>query len=254
MLSGETAYAADMRRTERLFQIIQILRGARAPVTAGAMASELETSLRTIYRDVAELLAQRVPIRGEAGVGYMLDQGFDLPPLMLTPDEIEAAVLGAKWVSARADPALARAARDLIAKIGAVIPEHLRPFLLDGALTTPERPTFLRTDTVDMAQVRSAIRAQTKVALTYKDEVDRETRRVVWPVAVGYYETVRIIAAWCELRQDFRHFRTDRVAAAEFLEERYPGRKAVLRSEWRKSASWNDGRVREAGGNRWVRA
>jgi predicted DNA-binding transcriptional regulator YafY len=101
-----------MRRTERLFQIIQILRGARAPVTAGAMAGELETSLRTIYRDVAELLAQRVPIRGEAGVGYMLDQGFDMPPLMLTPDEIEAAVLGARWVQERGDPALARAARD----------------------------------------------------------------------------------------------------------------------------------------------
>lgn len=242
-----------MRRTERLFQIIQILRGARAPVTAGAMASELETSLRTIYRDVAELLAQRVPIRGEAGVGYMLDQGFDLPPLMLTPDEIEVAVLGARWVSARGDPALARAARDLVAKIGAVIPEHLRPFLLDAALTTPERPTYLRTDSVDMVRVRASIRAQTKLALTYRDEAERETRRVVWPVAVGYYETVRIIAAWCELRQDYRHFRTDRVTAAEFLEERYPGRKAVLRSEWRKSASMNEGRVRDGVVGRWAR-
>src|SRR5690349_5217813 len=200
-----------MRRTERLFQIIQILRGARAPVTAGAMANELETSLRTIYRDIAELLAQRVPIRGEAGVGYMLDQGFDMPPLMLTPDEIEAAVLGARWVQARGDPALARAARDLTAKIGAVIPEHLRPFLIDSALTTPERPSRLVPDAVDMARVRAAIRAQTKIILTYRDEGEKETQRTVWPVAVGYYETVRIIAAWCELRQDFRHFRTDRV-------------------------------------------
>ncbi|HWA61501.1 MAG TPA: YafY family protein [Caulobacteraceae bacterium] len=223
-----------MRRTERLFQIIQILRGARAPVTANSMANELETSLRTIYRDIAELLAQRVPIRGEAGVGYMLDQGFDMPPLMLTPDEIEAAVLGARWVQARGDPALARAARDLTAKIGAVIPEHLRPFLIDSALTTPERPS-LHPDALDMAKVRAAIRAQTKIVLSYRDEIDQETRRVIWPVAVGYYETVRIIAAWCELREDFRHFRTDRVAGAEFLEERYPGRKAVLRAEWRKS-------------------
>ncbi|MGA0603072.1 helix-turn-helix transcriptional regulator [Caulobacter sp. KR2-114] len=241
-----------MRRTERLFQIIQILRGARAPVTAQAMASELETSLRTIYRDVAELLAQRVPIRGEAGVGYMLDQGFDLPPLMLTPDEIEAAVLGARWVAARGDPALKRAARDLITKIGAVIPEHLRPFLLEPALTTPESPWQVE-DAVDMSRVRSAIRGQTKIVLLYRDEADRETRRTVWPIAVGYYETVRIIAAWCELRQDFRHFRTDRVSQAEFLEERYPGRKAVLRAEWRKkSMTQGDGRLRDPLANRWT--
>lgn len=241
-----------MRRTERLFQIIQILRGARAPVTAQSMAGELETSLRTIYRDVAELLAQRVPIRGEAGVGYMLDQGFDLPPLMLTPDEIEAAVLGARWVSARGDPALKRAARDLITKIGAVIPEHLRPFLLEPALTTPEAPRMLAEDAVDMSRVRAAIRGQTKIVLLYRDEADRETRRTIWPVAVGYYETVRIIAAWCELRQDFRHFRTDRVSDAEFLEERYPGRKALLRAEWRKRSSLNDNRVRAPLSNRWT--
>ena len=128
-----------MRRTERLFAIIQILRRARAPITAASIADELETSLRTVYRDIAELIAQRVPVRGEAGIGYMLESGFDMPPLMLTPDEIEAAVLGARWVAGRGDPALARAANDLVAKIGAVIPSHLRPFLLDAALTTPER-------------------------------------------------------------------------------------------------------------------
>src|SRR5580692_2547905 len=134
---GDATMSA-MRRTERLFAIIQILRRARAPITAQAVADELETSLRTIYRDVAELIAQRVPVRGEAGIGYMLERGYDMPPLMLTPDEIEAAVLGARWVAARGDPALARAADDLVAKIGAVIPQHLRPHLLDAALTTPE--------------------------------------------------------------------------------------------------------------------
>ena len=116
-----------MRRADRLFQIIQVLRRTRRPVTADAMAAELETSKRTIYRDIADLMAQRVPIRGEAGVGYVLDGGYDLPPLMLTPDEIEAAVLGAQWVAGRGDPALARAAQDLIAKIGAAVPERLRP-------------------------------------------------------------------------------------------------------------------------------
>ena len=116
-----------MRRADRLFQIIQIMRRARAPITADAIAEELETSKRTVYRDIATLMGQRVPIRGEAGMGYVLDQGFDLPPLMLTPDEIEAAVLGAQWVASRGDPSLARAAQDLIAKIGASVPERLRP-------------------------------------------------------------------------------------------------------------------------------
>jgi predicted DNA-binding transcriptional regulator YafY len=225
-----------MRRTERLFAIIQILRRARAPMTAAAMADELETSLRTVYRDIAELVAQRVPVRGEAGIGYMLESGFDMPPLMLTPDEIEAAVLGARWVAGRGDPALARAAGDLVAKIGAVIPSHLRPFLLDTALTTPDRSGRVRPDSLDVARFRAAIRSQTKVRLTYRDENERETRRTVWPVAIAYYETVRLLAAWCELRGDFRHFRTDRVSEAEFLEERYPGRRDILRSQWRKAA------------------
>jgi predicted DNA-binding transcriptional regulator YafY len=222
-----------MRRTERLFAIIQILRRARAPITAASMADELETSLRTVYRDVAELIAQRVPVRGEAGIGYMLESGFDMPPLMLTPDEIEAAVLGARWVAGRGDPALARAANDLVAKIGAVIPAHLRPFLLDETLTTPVRP--IRRDSFDVGRVRGAIRGQTKIVLTYRDETDRESRRTVWPVAIAYYESVRLLAAWCELRQDFRHFRTDRVTEAEFLEQRYPARRDVLRSQWRKA-------------------
>ena len=111
-----------MRRADRLFQIIQILRRSTRPVTAAALAGELEVSKRTVYRDMAELLAQRVPIQGEAGMGYVLDQGFDMPPLMLTPDEIEAAVLGAQWVVGRGDPVLAGAARDLIAKIMTAVP------------------------------------------------------------------------------------------------------------------------------------
>ena len=142
-----------MRRAERLFQIIQILRRARAPTTAAQIAAELETSHRTIYRDIAELLAQRVPIRGEAGVGYALERGFDMPPLMLTPDEIEAAVLGAQWVMARGDPQLGRAAADLIAKIDAVIPDHLRPFLED--VSSAYRPWGMAVDVIDVARLRA---------------------------------------------------------------------------------------------------
>ncbi|QUD86204.1 helix-turn-helix transcriptional regulator [Phenylobacterium montanum] len=223
-----------MRRAERLFQIIQILRRAHAPVTAQAIAEELETSVRTIYRDIAELLAQRVPVRGEAGIGYLMDKGFDLPPLMLTPDEIEAAVLGAQWVAGRADPELARAARDLVAKIGAVIPGHLRPFLLEATGTAAGRPRLVA-DALDLSRLRAWIRAQKKLTLTYRDEGGATSERTVWPIAIGYYETSRVIAAWCELRQDFRHFRTDRVVAADFVDERYPARREALRAAWRKS-------------------
>ncbi len=223
-----------MRRADRLFQIIQILRRTRRPTTADAIAAELETSKRTIYRDVADLVAQRVPIRGEAGVGYVLDNGFDLPPLMLTPDEIEAAVLGAQWVATRGDPALARAAQDLTAKIAATVPERLRPYVLEPA--TRAVPGWRHEqDALDMAQLRAHIHAGRKIALRYRDEQGAETARVIWPIAIGYYEAVRNLVAWCELRKDFRSFRTDRVAGAEFLDERYPERPAVLRAKWRKA-------------------
>src|SRR3954449_8157465 len=119
-----------MRRADRLFQIIQILRRSRRrPVTASHLASELEVSQRSVYRDIADLMGQRVPIRGEAGIGYVLDGGFDMPPLMFTPDEIEAAVLGAQWGASRGAPALSKAASDLIAKIAAAVPEKLRPYV-----------------------------------------------------------------------------------------------------------------------------
>ena len=223
-----------MRRAERLFQIIQILRRTPKPITADAVAAELEISKRTVYRDIADLVGQRVPIRGEAGVGYVLEAGLDLPPLMLTQDEIEAAVLGAQWVARHSDPILARAAEDLIAKIGAVVPERLRPYVLEPVTDTPPVRN-LAADGLDMARVRAQIHAGRKIALCYRDEQGRETRRTVWPVTVGYLETVRHLIAWCELRQDFRSFRTDRVTAAGFLDERYPERPGVLRTKWRRT-------------------
>ena len=220
-----------MRRADRLFQIIQVLRRGRGPVTADAMAEELETSKRTIYRDIADLIGQRIPIRGEAGIGYVLEGGFDLPPLMLTADEIEAAVLGAQWVTLRGDAVLARAAQDLIAKIGATVPERLRPFALEPAVATP--PAWnLKPETLDMSRVRAWIHAGRKLTLDYRDEQERETRRTIWPFLIGYRETTRLLVGWCEMRDDFRTFRTDRVVDAEFLEDRYPGRPAVLRARW----------------------
>ena len=226
-----------MRRADRLFQIIQVLRRARQPLTADAIAEELETSKRTIYRDIATLIGQRIPIRGEAGMGYVLEKGFDLPPLMLTPDEIEAAVLGAQWVAGHADATLARAAEDLIAKIADTVPERLRPFVLEPA--SRARPAWRRDpERIDMARTRAQIHAGRKITLLYRDEHGRESQRTIWPIAVGYLEAVRLLSAWCELREDFRSFRTDRVVEAAYLDEKYPERREVLRSKWRKSLVW----------------
>jgi predicted DNA-binding transcriptional regulator YafY len=226
-----------MRRADRLFQIIQVLRRTRKPLTADAIASELETSKRTIYRDIATLIGQRVPIRGEAGMGYILEKGFDLPPLMLTPEEIEAAVLGAQWVAGHADPALARAAEDLMAKIADTVPERLRPFVLEPA--SRARPSWNREpDRLDMVRTRTQIHEGRKIMLRYRDEQGRASERMIWPISVGYLEAVRLLAAWCELRGDFRSFRTDRVVDASYLEGRYPERRDVLRAKWRQSLVW----------------
>jgi predicted DNA-binding transcriptional regulator YafY len=222
-----------VRKADRLFQIIQILRRARKPITADAIAQELETSKRSVYRDISTLMAQRVPIRGEAGMGYVLDAGFDCPPLMLTPEEIEAAVLGAQWVMARGDPGPVRAAHDLVAKIAAAVPERRRPLVLDPAARTRSDRMPIAPDTIDMVEVRRAIHGARKIQLGYRDEKGEDTARKVWPIAIGYLETVRMMVAWCELRKDFRHFRTDRITAAEFLDERTPERPTVLRARWR---------------------
>jgi predicted DNA-binding transcriptional regulator YafY len=223
-----------MRRADRLFQLIEILRRARQPVTAAAIAEELETSKRSVYRDISDLMAQRVPIRGEAGIGYVLESGFDMPPLMLTADEIEAAVLGAQWVSRRGDDSLASAAQSLVAKIGAIVPQHLQPLILDPITALPPRSVGLPTE-VDLCGLRRHIRSGHKVKLRYRDEQDRATERVIWPVAIAYFEMSRLVAGWCELRSDFRHFRTDRITELTLLEEKYPERPSTLRVLWRKS-------------------
>ena len=222
-----------MRRAERLFQIIQILRRSSRPVTADDIARELEVSLRTVYRDTADLIGQRVPIRGEAGFGYVLDDDFNMPPLMLTPDEIEAAVLGAQWVAGRGDPVLARAANDLIAKIASVVPERLRPFLATPSIGT--RPAGQTApDGIDITRTRAWIRSGNKIRIGYRDLRGEASQRVIWPVIVGYFENARMLAAWCELRQDFRHFRTDRILGVEFLDERHGCRSGELRLRWKR--------------------
>lgn len=218
-----------MRRAERLFQIIQVLRREPRAVTAAALADELEVSVRTVYRDVAELAAQRVPIEGSAGVGYLLREGFDLPPLMFTEDELEALVIGARIVQTWADPELGLAARDLVAKVAAVVPARLRPRLLGLGLAAPpsrQRPEVA----VDVARLRRWVREERKVCLAYLDLKETRSERAVRPMALAFFPPVWLLLGWCELREDFRSFRLDRIEALAFLDERFPqepGRRLV---------------------------
>ena len=222
-----------MRRADRLFQIIQILRRSTRPVTAAGLAEELEVSKRTVYRDVADLIGQRVPIQGEAGLGYLIAADYDMPPLMLTPDEIEAVMLGAQWVAGRSDKALANAALDVMAKIAAVVPEHLRPFIVEPSVGV--KPTLTEgKESIDPSTLRLAIREGRKLRLRYRSEAGEETERSVWPVILGYAETSRMLVAWCELRQGFRHFRTDRMVEVETLDESIGLRPGELRRRWRR--------------------
>ncbi len=220
-----------MRRADRLFEIIQVLRRARGPLTAEAIANELETSKRTIYRDIASLIAQRAHSR-EAGTGYVLERGFDLPPLMLTADEVEAVALGTHWVAGHADSELARAAVAVIAKIAAVVPASMRSVLDDPAVITP--PAWRPPDegTIDVPRLRAWSQAGRKLAIRYVDDGARESRRTVWPFLVAYHDSLRVVVAWCELRKDFRMFRTDRLQAVEFLDEHYPELRTTLRRRW----------------------
>jgi predicted DNA-binding transcriptional regulator YafY len=234
-MSGASAISIDMNRADRLLRLVQALRRHRRPVTADALAFELEVSPRTIYRDIATLIASRTPIRGEAGVGYVLEKGYDLPPLMFNADEIEAVLVGVRWLRERADPTLARAADDVIAKIGEVLPEAMRPLLFDSGLFAPAHAARPLLDTVDIAPLRLAIRSGLKATIAYADEKGATTERVIWPFGLAYFETARVVVAWCETREDFRHFRTDRIGALE-LGERYPRRRADLLRQWEREA------------------
>lgn len=225
-----------MRRTERLFQIIQILRSSRSPVTGKAIADELEISLRTLYRDMAELTAQRIPVRGEAGTGYVLDDGYDMPPLMLTADELEAAALGAAWVASEADPSLARAARDLVSKLSEAIPEELRPIVLDASSKTVLAPNKTH-ERFDGAVLRHAIRQRYRLQLDYTDRSGRVTNRIVWPLLIAFLDRSRYLVAWCQTKEGYRHFKTDRIDELKVLDQKYPGRRASLIKGWEEETS-----------------
>lgn len=220
-----------MSRAERLLDLVQCLRRHRRPVSGQVLATELGVSLRTLYRDIATLQGQGADIEGEPGLGYVLRPGFMLPPLMFTEDEIEALVLGARWVAARADSELSRGAANMLAKIASVLPEDLKARLDNSSLLVA--PARQPEEVVDLAIVRKAIRNEHVLAIEYGDADGQTTQRNIWPIALGYFEKVKVAVAWCEMRGDFRHFRADRIRIATPTGQRYPRRKPVLLKEWR---------------------
>lgn len=208
-----------MRRADRLFAIIQLMRRNKL-VRARDIAGKLEISERTVYRDIRDLVASGVPIEGEAGVGYVLKGGFDLPPLMFTEEEIEALVLGARIVRSWADAGLAEAAGDVLAKVEAVLPARLRAYMNETPLDAPAHH-WAEPVAVDLAELRRAVRDRLKLAFAYRDRDGSATERTVRPLLISFFGPVWTLTAWCELRDDFRSFRLDRVGGLRVLDETF---------------------------------
>ncbi|WP_019170200.1 helix-turn-helix transcriptional regulator [Pseudaminobacter salicylatoxidans] len=221
-----------MARSERLLTLLQVLRRYNRPVSGARLAEELGISIRTLYRDIASLQAQGASIEGEPGVGYILRAGFMLPPLMFSQAELEALMLGFRFVAKFADEPMMKAGSDALAKIAAVLPASLKDELESDALLVGPR-TVKDAETVDLKVARAAIRNEQKLRLAYVDATGNHSDRTIWPFALGYFQKVRILVGWCEKQQDFRHFRTDRLTVLTHLEERYPKRRATMLREWR---------------------
>jgi predicted DNA-binding transcriptional regulator YafY len=220
-----------MRRSDRLFDIIQRLRTASKPTTAAALAEELEVTPRTVYRDIATLQARRVPIEGAAGVGYVLRKGFDLPPLNFTIDEAEAIAVGARLVQRLKDPALQDAANAVLAKVSVVVPERLRPHIADTHIYVSPG-IHAEPEGADLGEIRAAIRDSLKLYIAYSDETGRRTNRTIWPIAMAYYVDVTLVGAWCELRTGYRNFRVERIVASRALDEHFDQDGGRLFREW----------------------
>ena len=218
-------------RSARLLQLLDELR-RRRPVTAAALAERLGVSPRTLYRDINTLRAQGADVAGDAGVGYQLRPGFLLPPMMFPPDELEALLLGARWVAAHADPQLAAAATQAMERIAGTLPDALRLEVETSGLFAPgwhgppPEPW--------VSTLRHAIRVGHAVRMRYADAEGAVTERVVWPFAMAFLDQVRLLAGWCELRGDFRHFRADRVLALEDTGRRYPAQRHQLLRRWQR--------------------
>lgn len=221
-----------MSRSERLLELIALLRMHRFPVAGTELAHQLHINLRTLYRDIQTLRDQGAPIEGEAGVGYVLKPGFVLPPLMFSAQELQAIVLGLSWVTQQADPSLSTGAQQALSKILNVVPERLLvslntpEFIVPKLAVNPSVQQFLPI-------IRQAIQSEKKLKVLYSDKKGVQSSRTIWPVVLGYFETGQVLAAWCELRQSFRSFRLDSLLLCELSAQSFPTRRSTLLKQWR---------------------
>ncbi|AHD01813.1 helix-turn-helix transcriptional regulator [Leisingera methylohalidivorans] len=224
-----------MPRTGRLFEIIQILRSSAAPVRAEDLAEKLEVSKRTIYRDISALQAMRTPVEGEAGIGYMLRKGYDLPPLNFDEEELEALHVGLAMLMRTGDGSLQKAAERVSHKIKDVhaTADWLQVAPWGAPLDDPELGC------VSKALLRKAVRDSRKLRITYVSPERGETSRTLRPLALIYHIECTMLAAWCELRGGFRHFRTDRMFAAEMLDGGFAPQAGTLRKLWMEQEGWD---------------
>jgi len=209
-----------MRRADRLFQIVNALRRRRTATTAAQLAERLGVSERTVYRDVRDLILAGTPIDGEAGVGYRIRPGYDLPPLMFDRDEIQALVLGARIVRQFGDPTLARASDAILGKVAAILPKELAHLVSETRLYVPSIVGAGRS-TEALTIAREAVVARRKLELAYANADGVATTRIVRPLGIFFWGRTWTLAAWCELRKDFRNFRLDRVAASTILKDTF---------------------------------
>lgn len=221
-----------MSRSERLLHLLQVLRRYQRPVSGQTLAKELGISIRTLYRDIASLQAQGAMIEGEPGVGYVMKSGFMLPPLMFRSEEIDALVLGMRWVADRCDRTLAASAYTALAKIADVLPSDLRRELNESSLLVGA-PLKRAAHKVSTDVLRVAVREEQKLIITYVDSNGLHSVRTIWPFALVYFDQARVLMCWCELRSGFRNFRSDRILMVDQPQERYPKRRSTLLREWR---------------------
>lgn len=236
-----------MTKAQRLLKLIDLLRQYRYPVTGQVLADKLQISLRTLYRDIAALQQQGARIDGEPGLGYMLRPGFLLPPLMFDDDELQALALGLRWVRQQDDAPLAQAATGAMQRIAAVLPIDLRDRMQESGLLPGPRDVGPPTDAAPLPQamtplsaLRQAIRDEQRVRLRYLDLQQRPSERLIWPIALGYFDKVRVLIAWCEQRADFRHFRADRIVGWQPEGSRYPVARKLLLQRWRQHEQATD--------------
>lgn len=223
-----------LSRAERLLNLMEEFRRHRRPVSGSDLAQAMGVSIRTLYRDIASLRSLGADVEGEPGIGFVLRSGFVLPPVMFSAEEVDALVLGARWVAGRADKSLAEAARNAMARLIAVMPNELVDRVAAQHLLVGPGAQDLH-ETIDVPAVRRAIHREQKLRIHYSDSAANASQRVIWPFLLSYFDGGRLISAWCELRSDIRHFRTDRIARLEELGERYPRRRHDLVKLWQES-------------------